>query len=116
MINQQHPIKPSPELIKNWLNTWYDTKVKHYELIELIAITAAQWGADQELEECCRLFQSNSVCGTKFQRNSSVRDLRNARRPKPKKVSVTVSITGTELEIEQLITKLKHDSEISIKL
>jgi hypothetical protein len=83
--------------------------------IRKVLIEAAQWGADTELEECCKLFESNSVCGTKFQRRSSVRDLRDRRRPKPRQVSMTVSISGTEEDLQQLIRKLKDDQEISIK-
>jgi hypothetical protein len=41
-----------------------------------------------ELEACCKLFESNSVCGTKFQRRSSVRDLRDKRRPKPRSLKL----------------------------
>ena len=40
----EHPITPPPELLDQWCmeNNWRD-----------IAIQAAQWGADQELEACC---------------------------------------------------------------
>ena len=77
MMTNQHPITPPPELIKQW-----QTEGRSYD-VPGFAIKAAQWGADQELEACCKLFESNSVCGTKFQRRSSVRDLRDKRRPKP---------------------------------
>lgn len=113
MTNQQHPITPPPELVKQWIAEG------HYQdyctTTEYAVVKAARWAADQELEECCKLFESNSVCGTKFQRRSSVRDLRNARRPKSKKVSMTVSITGTEEELESLFQKLSHDREVSIQ-
>ena len=74
-MTDQHPITPPPELLQKW----YDGKSDYWTDM----ICAAQWGADQELEACCKLFESNSVCGTKFQRHSSVRDLRNKRRPEP---------------------------------
>jgi hypothetical protein len=47
MINQQHPIIPSSELLDKWC--------KDLTLLNLrdIATQAAQWGADQELEACC---------------------------------------------------------------
>ena len=46
MINQQHPIIPSSELLDKWC--------KDLTLLNLrdIATQAAQWGADQELEAC----------------------------------------------------------------
>ena len=76
-----HPITPPPELYERWYNE--SPCDDELVLLEYVATQAAQWGADQELEACCKLFESNSVCGTKFQRHSSVRDLRDKRRPKP---------------------------------
>ncbi len=110
-MTQQHPVVPTEYLLDAWRQQ-YNVFGKSFSEV---LIEAAQWGADIELEECCALFKSNSVCGTKFQRESSVRALRNKRRPKPKKATLTVSITGTEDELEQLIRKLKDDQQISIK-
>ncbi len=110
-MTQEHPVVPSYSLLQDWIEQ-HSAKLKG---IRTLLIEAAQWGADIELEECCKLFESNSVCGTKFQRRSSVTDLRNRRRPKPKKVSMTVSITGTEEELESLFQKLSHDREVSIQ-
>ncbi len=110
-MTQQHPVVPSHSLLRDWLIEQQSGSKE----IRTLLIEAAQWGADTELEECCKLFESNSVCGTKFQRRSSVRDLRNKRRPQPKQVSMTVSITGTEEELESLFQKLSHDREVSIQ-
>ena len=54
MTNQQHPITPPPELIQQWVDSWYDAKVKHDELATFITTQAARWGADQELEACAK--------------------------------------------------------------
>jgi hypothetical protein len=108
-MTQQHPVIPTEYL----LDAWRQQYIEYVKSFNELLIEAVQYGADIELEECCKLFKSNSVCGTKFQRESSVRDLRNRRRPKPKEVSVTVTITGTEEELCDLITKLKHDKKIS---
>jgi hypothetical protein len=68
----EHPITPPPPaLVRQWIN---DAFGPDYE--QCITTAAAQWGADQELEECCEwLFKSGydvaPVC------------LRAARRPKP---------------------------------
>ena len=70
MINQQHPIIPSSELLDKWC--------KDLTLLNLrdIATQAAQWGADQELDACDEwLFQDGYDV-------TSAR-LRAARRPKP---------------------------------
>ena len=110
-MTQQHPVVPPEYLLHAWRQQYNELGKSFTEIL----IEATQWGADIELEECCTLFKSNSVCGTKFQRESSVRDLRNRRRPKPKQTTLTVSITGTEDELEQLIRKLKYDQQISVK-
>jgi hypothetical protein len=49
-MTNQHPITPPPELLDQWCmeNNWRD-----------IAIQAAQWGADQELEACCEWLECN---------------------------------------------------------
>ncbi len=108
-MTQQHPVAPPRYMIDAWIHQYQRYGKSFGDLL----VEAVQYGADTELEECCKLFKANSVCGTKFQRESSVRDLRNRRRPKPKEVSVTVTITGTEEELQDLINKLKHDKKIT---
>jgi hypothetical protein len=110
-MTQQHPVIPTEYMLDAWRQQYNHLGKSFSEIL----IEAAQYGANIELEECCKLFKSNSVCGTKFQRESSVRDLRNKRRPKPKQTTLTVSITGTEEELEQLIRKLKYEQQISVK-
>ena len=48
-----HPITPPPELVQQWATS----NGTHYEnladLCQHVALIAAQWGADQELEACC---------------------------------------------------------------
>ncbi len=73
MTDNNHPITPPPELIKQW---WDGTHGAFYEF-EAVATQAARWGADQELEACCewldrRLFDRDEI-----------RSLRATRRPKP---------------------------------
>ena len=109
-----HPITPPPELVQQWSNAAHELDGP-FSYTRSIANQAARWGADQELEACCRLFESNSVCGTKFQRRSSVRDLRNKRRPEPKKISMTLSITATEAELQEFIRQIKDDRKVSIE-
>ena len=72
MINQQHPIIPPQELVKQWATECSG--------LPSIVTEAAQWGADQELEACCAWVPKY------FQLNRSLQDadrLRAARRPKP---------------------------------
>jgi hypothetical protein len=81
MTNQQHPITPPPELIKQW---YMEATGPDYE--GEIARRAAQWGADQELEACRR----EIIDGVGFfyidetsERVRLTEDIWTARRPKP---------------------------------
>jgi hypothetical protein len=54
-MTNQHPITPPPELVQQWLGTYFGTTVTgEVSEVELaLATQAAQWGSDQELEACC---------------------------------------------------------------
>ena len=68
-MTDQHPITPPPELVQQWIDankTW----------LRGIALEAAQWGADQELEACCHYFARDL-------RESLALELRATRRSKP---------------------------------
>ncbi len=69
-MTQQHPITPPQELRDKWLDEAPNTSVYDY-LID----SAAQWGADQELEACCSLLELSDDNAREF--------LQSARRPKP---------------------------------
>ena len=67
-------ITPPPELLREWCA--HNSEHENYEQFwHYIAAQAAQWGADQELEACCKLMEY------KFMADSG--DLRAARRPEP---------------------------------
>jgi hypothetical protein len=68
---QQHPMTPPPELVEKW-------SMDFYELGEwrAIAIQAAQWGADQELEALLVWLRVKGF-------NNLASDLLFVRRPKP---------------------------------
>ena len=78
MTDNNHPITPPPELVKQWVSlaceyegneTWID-----------LATQAARWGADQELEACCEwVSQWRCMVGG----NRPEVGLRAARRPEP---------------------------------
>ena len=79
----EHPITPPPELFAKWFANSLETldrKVSRDDtgttglIAGEVAIQAARWGADQELEACCREIQSVYGGGSR---------LRIARRPKP---------------------------------
>lgn len=77
-MDQLHSIVPPPELVQQWSYDWHRAKVKHVGCAEYIAIQAARWGADQELQACLQLLDING-CHSKW-----IDMLRAARRrPKP---------------------------------
>jgi hypothetical protein len=47
MTNQQHPITPPLEMVEQWADM-LSSRSDH-----AVFSLAAQWGADQELDECC---------------------------------------------------------------
>jgi hypothetical protein len=73
-MTQQHPITPSPELIQQWI----DQSLLAINYDHCIAIRAAQWGADQELEACCEWIADWYGHGC----NEVIDNLRTSRRPK----------------------------------
>jgi hypothetical protein len=73
----EHPITPPPELIYEWAE---DRELLRdtLPLPEYIANCAAQWGADIELEACCKWLRSKDIL------EPAIDALRAARRPKPR--------------------------------
>ena len=72
-MTDKHPITPPPELVLRWLNC---DEAQVYE--DWVAIEAARWGADQELEACCEWLDRNNQWA-----RCDIDELHDARRPKP---------------------------------
>jgi hypothetical protein len=82
-MSAQHPITPPPELVEKWANQSPYTNPDGY-----IATQAAQWGADMELESCCKVLE--------YQFMADSIQLRAARRPKPPSLnSIALQMLGT---------------------
>ena len=75
-MTDQHPITPSIELVKQWSDRWHSAKDNDFDVVLFVAIEAARWGADQELEACCELTRDNDGYDAALA-------LRADRRPKP---------------------------------
>jgi hypothetical protein len=76
-----HPVKVPTELVKEWMEStcFLDCNGNyHDDLDQRIANKAAQWAADQELEECIKWFDVH-IPGYELVADR----LRAARRPKP---------------------------------
>jgi hypothetical protein len=77
-MTNQHPITPPPELVREWLGTYFGTTLTgEVSKVELaLATQAARWGGDQELDACC--------AEVSFYEGKNLQvKLRAARRPKP---------------------------------
>ena len=72
-MTNQNPITPTPELVRDWAR--FQSLNDPDALCRRVATLAAQWGADQELEACCRWLPKLPPW--------SANDLRKHRRPKP---------------------------------
>jgi hypothetical protein len=62
MTDNNHPITPPPELVEQWRTApEYTTGKEMFTMVSMstrrlqeVATQAARWGADQELEACCK--------------------------------------------------------------
>lgn len=75
-MTDQHPIVPSPELVKQWRDEWFEGDRVETSAYTYIANQSAFWGADQELEACCKYMQHEDFHGF-------AKELHAVRRPKP---------------------------------
>jgi hypothetical protein len=75
-MTQEHPITPPPELVVEWADTIYQQTECDDQRDLYVATQAARWGADQELEACCKWLVKNDW-------KAVHQHLRAARRPKP---------------------------------
>jgi hypothetical protein len=83
-MTNQHPITPPEELLEEWATEYWGNPGESIGCGEKhIAIQAARWGADKELEACCSIALTEPCCGTKHQRRQLVSRMRELRRPKP---------------------------------
>jgi hypothetical protein len=74
-MNENYPITPPPELLKQWEDDWFDER----ENVDVLLLQAFQAGADQELEACLRLVEIDAGEDA----YNFARYIRAARRPKP---------------------------------
>ena len=81
-----HPITPPTELVQQWADKLAWSKD------HAVFTSAAQWGADQELEACCEWLERN------YNYPRADHPLRTARRPKPPslKEQALEVVTGLE--------------------
>ena len=79
MTTNNHPITPPPELVTDWCGQLARENDYGPTCVYDIAIQAARWGADQELEACCEWLRRQNL----VTHCALIPSLRAARRPKP---------------------------------
>ena len=77
-MTDQHPIVPPLELREQW---YASADGNSEDVIEVVANQAGRWGADQELEACCKWVSLNCPYFGDYPMPED--KLRTARRPKP---------------------------------
>ena len=92
---------PPPELVQEWRRTapHPSNEREHYHFI---ATSAAQWGADQELEACREWLNGGGYAGTGT-------SLRTARRPKPQSLAEEARV-----HLNQLINAIGHEGALAM--
>jgi hypothetical protein len=106
-MTNQHPITPPPELVQEWVDTYFGGKISQSNFHVDLATRAAQWGADQELEACCEWLRTESKTAL-WQTEA----LRVARRPKPPSLKEQALAALTRYEAEEWCEEMTFDSSI----
>ena len=96
-MTQENPITPSTELVQQWVDTYFGGKISQSNFHLDLATRAAQWGADQELEACCKWFQE--FYKTETWVDLDLRTFRATRRPKPPSLKdrLTVALQNEDI-------------------
>ena len=82
MTEQQHPITPPPELVRQLWDSYSKQSLTDVSTAWKNSVIAAfRAGADQELEACCEWFQE--FYKTESWVKHDLKHFRDARRPKP---------------------------------
>ncbi len=78
-MTNQHPITPPPELVQQWEADWHCSgNTNGNGFTYFVATSAAQWGADCELDACCAWLFEEPLCAS-----NTHKKLRAARRKAP---------------------------------
>jgi hypothetical protein len=77
-MTNQHPTTPPPELVQQWVDTYFGGKISQSNFHLDLARQAAQWGADRELLACGNYLKQCAAW-----EEEDVTEFYNYRRPKP---------------------------------
>jgi hypothetical protein len=76
-MTTEHPIIPPPELALQWINEYLNEHPEGVD-VEVLVVSAAQWGADQELLACGNYLKQCAAW-----EEEDVTEFYNYRRPRP---------------------------------
>ena len=96
-MTDNHPITPPPELVQQWYDAARGPRCE-----QELATQAARWGADQELEACCRWIDVPIELDD-CRPGEESKQLRAVRRPMPPSLK--------ERALDQLDLIPTHDNE-----
>ncbi len=97
-MTQEHPITPPPELVREWIAEW-SLGDSWAQVCQNVALVAARWGADIELEACCECLHSSLPGYDKHYADY----LHAARRPKPPSLKEQALETLRSMQIDPVI-------------
>ena len=90
MPDKSHPIQIPMEIVNDWTSLYKNQSKPIEQVIRRVAVKAAQWGSDQELDKCIEFFgdqytwdQLSACTYWKQFRDESAELLLEARRPVP---------------------------------
>ena len=101
MTNQQHPITPPDELVRQWTKAASYKKGMPYpegyeQCEQRLCTAAAQWGADQQLAEDVKWLDQYSLDAPHLKITLVGKSLIEAMRPKPPTLnSIALQMLGT---------------------
>ena len=116
------PITPPPELVQQWIQQSTTTECT----VSQVAVRAAQWGADHELEACCIELTEKIITNSFYEGDKTecswrelasivVRKLRAARRPASKVYEINEPLKLTPRQQEAIAALLRPDPKPAVK-
>jgi hypothetical protein len=111
-MTQQHPITPQPELVQQWVDTYFGGRISQSNFHVDLATQAAQWGSDQELDACCEWINSFQ---NKFVHAHDLRLVRRHKAPSLKKQALEALASAPGPDYPIVMTMLNADQHALIR-
>jgi hypothetical protein len=106
------PITPPPELVQQWVDTYFGGKISQSNFHVDLATRAAQWGADQQLAEDAKWLDYNALNEAHLRITPVGELLKEAMRPKPPSLKEQALAALKRYEAEEWCEEMTFDSSI----